>query len=93
MERFKMQNKLIPLLLVLLVGCATPVKMKFPVAPEELTKTCGDLQLVQQDDHQFSKFLNVVVDNYGVYYECKIQADAWKRWYDEQQKIFNEAFK
>ena len=86
-------KKLIVLVTVLLIGCATPVKMKFPEAPEELTKTCGDLALVKQDDHQFSNFLNVVVDNYGVYYECKIQADGWKRWYDDQKKIFNEAFK
>ena len=86
-------KRLIILVTALLVGCATPVKMKFPEAPEELTKTCGDLTLVKQDDHQFSNFLNVVVDNYGVYYECKIQADGWKRWYDEQRKIFNEAFK
>jgi hypothetical protein len=82
------------LIVALLVGCTTaPVKLTFPVAPEELTRTCGDLQLVKQDDHQFSNFLNVVVDNYGVYYECKIQADGWKRWYDEQKKIFDEAFK
>ena len=86
-------KRLIILVTALLVGCATPVKMKFPEAPEELTKTCGDLALVKQDDHQFSNFLNVVVDNYGVYYECKIQADGWKRWYDDQKKIFNEAFK
>ena len=90
-----MQNKLISLIAaVVLVGCTTaPVKLKFPEAPEELTKSCGDLQLVKQDDHQFSNFLNTVVDNYGVYYECKIQADGWKRWYDEQKKIFDEAFK
>ena len=89
-----MQNKLVPLLLILLVGCTTaPVKLKFPEAPEELTRSCGDLTLVQQDNHQLSNFLNVVVDNYGVYYECKIQADGWKRWYDEQKKIFDEAFK
>ena len=86
-------KRLIILVTALLVGCATPVKINFPEAPEELTKTCGDLTLVKQDDHQFSNFLNVVVDNYGVYYECKIQADGWKRWYDEQKKIFNEAFK
>jgi len=86
-------KKLIAFACVVLVGCATPVKMQFPTAPEELTKSCGDLQLVKQDNHQFSNFLNVVVDNYGVYYECKIQADAWQRWYDEQKKIFNEAFK
>jgi hypothetical protein len=86
-------KRLIILVTALLVGCATPVKMKFPEAPEELTKTCGDLALVKQDDHQFSNFLNVVVDNYSVYYECKIQADGWKRWYDDQRKIFNEAFK
>ena len=82
------------LIVALLVGCTTaPVKLTFPAAPEELTKSCGDLQLVHPDDHQFSKFLNIVVDNYGTYYECKIQADAWKRWYDEQRKIFDEAFK
>lgn len=89
-----MRNKLILLATVLIVGCTTaPVKISFPAAPEELTKSCGDLQLVQQNDRQFSNFLNVVVDNYGVYYECKIQADGWKRWYDEQKKIFDEAFK
>ena len=89
-----MQNKLALFIAVILVGCSTvPVKVKFPEAPEELTKTCGDLTLVKQDDHQFSNFLNVVVDNYGVYYECKIQADGWKRWYDDQRKIFNEALR
>ena len=88
-------KRLIALACVVLVGCTTtaPVKMKFPVAPDELTKDCGALTLVQPNNHQFSNFLNVVVDNYGVYYECKIQADAWKRWYDDQSKIFNEAFK
>jgi hypothetical protein len=87
-----MQNKLVLFAAVILFGCSTvPVKLKFPEAPEELTRACGDLTLVKQDDHQFSNFLNVVVDNYGVYYECKIQADGWKRWYDDQRKIFNEA--
>ena len=80
--------------MALLVGCAsTPVRLKFPEAPEELQKDCGTLEVIQQDNHQFSNFLNVVVDNYSTYYECKLQADGWKRWYDEQKKIFNEAFK
>jgi hypothetical protein len=84
----------IALYLALLVGCAsTPVRLKFPEAPEELQKDCGTLEVIQQDNHQFSNFLNVVVDNYSTYYECKLQADGWKRWYDEQKKIFNEAFK
>ena len=79
---------------VCVVGCASsPVRVKFPEAPEELQKDCGSLEVIEQDNHQFSNFLNTVVDNYGVYYECKIQADGWKRWYDEQSKIFNEAFK
>ena len=87
-------KKLITFAFILLVGCTTaPVKIQFPTAPEELTKSCGDLQLVKEDNHQFSNFLNVVVDNYGTYYECKIQADGWQRWYEEQKKIFNEAFK
>lgn len=87
-------KKLITFAFILLVGCTTaPVKMKFPSAPEELTKSCGDLQLVKPGDHQMSSFLNVVVDNYGTYYECKIQADGWQRWYEEQKKIFDEAFK
>ena len=87
-------KRLITLACVVLIGCTTaPVKMQFPSAPDELAKDCGDLTLVKPDNHQFSNFLNVVVDNYGVYYECKIQADAWKRWYDDQRKIYNEAFK
>jgi hypothetical protein len=87
-------KKLIAFAFILLIGCTSaPVKIQFPTVPEELTKSCGDLQLVKEDNHQFSNFLNVVVDNYGTYYECKIQADAWQRWYEEQKKIFNEAFK
>ena len=87
-------KRLIAFAFILLVGCTTaPVKMKFPAAPEELTKSCGDLTIVDANNHQFSNFLTVVVDNYGVYYECKIQADGWRRWYDEQKKIFDEAFK
>lgn len=89
-----MKKITIVLSFLLLVGCAsTPVKLKFPEAPEELQKDCGTLEIIQNDNHQFSNFLNVVVDNYGTYYECKLQADGWKRWYDEQKKIFNEAFK
>lgn len=77
---------------LLLAACvATPVKLKFPEAPTELQKDCGTLEVIQQDNHQFSNFLNTVVDNYSTYYECKLQADGWKRWYDEQKKIFNEA--
>lgn len=84
-----MKNKLLSLIIVTLVGCSSvPVKVKFPEAPEELLKDCGNLAIVQPDEHAFSKFLNVVVDNYGTYYECKIQADGWKRWYDEQKEIF-----
>ena len=79
---------------VLFVGCASsPMRVKFPEAPEELQKDCGSLEIIEQDNHQFSNFLNVVVDNYSMYYECKLQADGWKRWYDEQKKIFNEAMK
>ena len=77
-----MKKITIVLSFLLLVGCAsTPVKLKFPEAPEELQKDCGTLEIIQNDNHQFSNFLNVVVDNYGTYYECKLQADGWKRWY------------
>jgi hypothetical protein len=87
-----MKKLLIICSVIMLSGClATTSKVKFPEAPEELQKDCGTLEVIQPDNHQFSNFLNVVVDNYGTYYECKLQADGWKRWYDEQKKIFNEA--
>lgn len=87
-------KQLIVIAFVMLTGCAAaPVKMQFPAPPTELTKTCGDLSTVDTTNHQMSNLLNVVVENYGAYYDCKVQADAWKTWYDEQKKIFNEAFK
>jgi hypothetical protein len=88
-------KQLIAILLVTLVtGCTVaPVKMQFPAPPTELTKSCGDLTRVDPTNHQMSNLLNVVVENYGAYYDCKVQADAWKTWYEEQKKIFNEVFK
>jgi hypothetical protein len=90
-----MKNKFIYLCILLLIsGCSTTsANLKFPEVPTELMKSCGNLELVKQDDHQFSNFLNIIVDNYSTYYECKIQADGWQRWYEDHRKIFNEANK
>lgn len=73
-----------------LTGCATPVPvvMKFPVVPPELLKTCPDLKTLDPETKKLSDVINVVVDNYGTYYDCKSNVDDWIEWYNSQKKIY-----
>jgi hypothetical protein len=77
--------------LILLAGCSTtvPVKISFPQAPEELTKSCPDLDKVEPGTKELSKTLEVVVKNYSKYHECRIKVDAWNQWYQENKKIYD----
>lgn len=83
-------KKLLILSLLILSGCATPVPvaMKFPVAPSELLKTCPDLKTLDLETKKLSDVINVVVDNYGQYYDCKSSVDDWIEWYNTQKKIY-----
>lgn len=80
------------ILALVLSGCATsvPVTVKFPDVPKELLKSCPDLKPVDPDTKKLSEVLNVVVDNYGQYYDCKANADDWIEWYNTQKDIFNK---
>ena len=74
----------------LLAGCtAVPVKPKFPDVPAELLQACPKLNAVSETT-KLSDILNVVVDNYALYHECKIKNDAWAEWYKTQRTIYEK---
>jgi hypothetical protein len=80
------------ILAVVLSGCATsvPVTMKFPDVPKELLVSCPDLKTVDPETKKLSEILNVVVDNYAQYYNCKSNVDDWIEWYNTQKDISNK---
>jgi hypothetical protein len=81
---------LIPTLL--LTGCLTTAP-KFPDIPPELQKSCPELNEVANGTTELSKVLDVVIVNYGTYYECRVKVDAWLQWHKEQKEIFDKAVK
>jgi len=86
-------KKLLALIpVILLAGCVAtvPVKRNFPAIPEELTKTCPELEEASKDTKELSKLLNVVVINYTTYYECRVKVDAWLEWHKNQKAIFDK---
>jgi len=81
---------LIITLALLLSACTTvPVGRNFPMIPADLKESCPDLKTISENS-KMSDVVDVVVSNYGQYKECQIKVDAWIKWYNEQQKIFNE---
>jgi hypothetical protein len=80
------------ILAVVLSGCATsvPVTMKFPDVPKELLVSCPDLKTVDPETKKLSEILNIVVDNYAQYYNCKSNVDDWIEWYNTQKDISNK---
>jgi hypothetical protein len=82
--------KYIVLSLVLsLAACSTaPVKQKFPEVPKALVERCESLKKVEGDRVAITEMLKVVVQNYGMYYECAAKVDGWNDWYLEQKRIY-----
>ena len=76
----------------LLTGCleTVPVKRSFPDIPAELKTACPELQKVEPGTTQLSKVMEIVVDNYSTYYECRVKVDAFLQWNQEQKKIFED---
>jgi hypothetical protein len=66
---------------------------KFPDIPPELQKSCPELNEVANGTTELSKVLDVVIVNYGTYYECRVKVDAWLQWHKEQKEIFDKAVK
>ena len=78
------------LLVLLLVACSTavPVRQKFPEVPNALIERCESLRKVEGDKVAITEMLIVVVQNYGMYYECAAKVDGWNDWYQEQKRIY-----
>jgi hypothetical protein len=78
------------ILVVLLSACSTPVtvKQKFPEVPKSLVERCENLKKIEGDKVAITEMLKVVVQNYGMYYECAAKVDGWKEWYTEQKRIY-----
>lgn len=77
---------------LLLIGCAS-TSPKFPALPAELSQPCPELAQANPDTRQLSTLLEVVVENYGQYYQCRAKVDSFIKWHSEQQAIYNEAIK
>ena len=78
------------ILAVFLAGCSTPVpvKQKFPDVPKALVERCDSLKKIEGDRVAITEMLKVVVQNYGMYYECAAKVDGWNDWYQEQKRIY-----
>jgi uncharacterized lipoprotein YmbA len=78
------------LAMLLLSACSTtvPVKQKFPAVPQALIEKCESLKKVEGDRVAITEMLKVVVQNYGMYYECAAKVDGWQEWYTEQKRIY-----
>ena len=77
-------------LAVFLSACSTPVpvKQKFPDVPKALVERCESLKKIEGDRVAITEMLKVVVQNYGMYYECAAKVDGWNDWYQEQKRIY-----
>ena len=77
-------------LALVLAACSTPVPVsqKFPDVPKSLVEKCESLKKIEGDKVAITEMLKVVVQNYGMYYECAAKVDGWNDWYLEQKRIY-----
>jgi hypothetical protein len=78
------------ILAIFLSACSTtvPVSQKFPDVPKALIERCESLRKIEGDKVAITEMLKVVVQNYGMYYECAAKVDGWQEWYIEQKRIY-----
>lgn len=73
---------------VFLVGCVSvPVERHWPKAPEALQTPAPALKEVPAGASA-SEVFDVVIENYGTYYDIANKLAGWQQWYVDQQKIF-----
>jgi len=77
-------------LALVLAACSTPVPVsqRFPDVPKALVEKCDSLKKIEGDRVAITEMLKVVVQNYGMYYECAAKVDGWNEWYLEQKRIY-----
>lgn len=75
--------------LMILSGCSTvtPVKQKFPDAPDTIMTKCPQLNKLDENSN-LSQITKTITENYTLYHECSVKNDAWIEWYKNQKKIF-----
>lgn len=71
-----------------LIGCTVPVKQKFPEAPDTLLANPKPLKEVPANASS-SQVFEVVIDNYGTYYETVNLLKGWQDWYKLQKKNYD----
>ena len=80
-------------LTVILTGCNDDAKslarMGFPEVPKDLITACPELAQVDTNTTKLSEVVDVVIDNYSTYHECREKVNNWIDWYTTQQKIYN----
>lgn len=86
----KLAILLVPLFLTGCLATPAPIIVKFPDANKDLMQSCPDLKTVDGSTTKLTEVLDVVIDNYGEYYNCKAKVEDWIFWYNEQKKIFDK---
>ena len=89
-------NKLLIILMLGLVGCATtvvPVTVKFPDVPATLMAPAPTLRPLADNKRDLSDLLSNVNKNYGTYYIEREKLIAWQEWYIAQKQIFDDIHK
>jgi hypothetical protein len=84
-----MKRILFALSFVLLTGCVTvPSSQKFPNNIDVLMQEPPELQEVTPGASATEVF-NVVIINYGTYYEVANKLKGWQEWYRIQKENYN----
>ena len=65
----------------LLTGCATNPEVQKSLSRDQTMDKMAKTALINE-------MLKVVVQNYGMYYECAAKVDGWNDWYLEQKRIY-----
>jgi hypothetical protein len=77
---------------IFLSGCfatTVPVAQKFPAVPQILLENCPQLLLIPEEKNNIIDMTTIVVQNYGMYYQCREKVKGWQEWYYESTKIMN----
>ena len=76
------------LISLILIGCTVPVKQKFPEAPDTLMAFPKSLEEIPTNASS-SQVFEIVIENYGTYYETVNLLKGWQDWYTIQKKNFD----
>lgn len=76
------------LISLIMIGCTVPVKQKFPEAPDTLMAFSKGLKEIPTNASS-SQVFEIVIENYGTYFETVNLLKGWQDWYNIQKKNFN----